>query len=416
MTTKKENLMHNLLIEELGGKQTNLSEDIYLNLPKGLNEICNSIEGKTKRDMFFLGLLTVLGSSLRNNVTAYYNENKITPNLYTFIIAPNARGKGILNKLIVPFDNHIDGDDDKKILVSANSSGAGLLKDLERNNGFGLMFTTEADTLSNTLSQDWGNTSDILRKAYYGEKVDVSRKKDADSIKAIYPLLSLLVCGTLNQFHKLSPSVENGLFSRLMIYQPHIPAVLNVGVANKKSDLDNNTKLNELINRALENKKKIQLMYTQAQLDKLFNIYEGVYKDTEEISDDLGGVITRGACERTVRIAIILEICEYLSENESLDKFKIIKCSDKNWNNAIEIVQFLTVYSIDMFIKVSNHRNESDPISCFIKHLPENRELTISEIESLTSTTNSTCKRRMKVCKKRGLLTKMSHGKYIRET
>lgn len=36
---------------------------------------------------------------------------------------------------------------------------------LQANEGIGLIFETEADTLSNSMKQEWGSFSDVLRKA-----------------------------------------------------------------------------------------------------------------------------------------------------------------------------------------------------------------------------------------------------------
>lgn len=49
------------------------------------------------------------------------------------------------------------------------------------------MFEAEGDTLSQTLKSDYGNYSDVFRKAYYHETVSQCRCKDSKFLELDCP-------------------------------------------------------------------------------------------------------------------------------------------------------------------------------------------------------------------------------------
>ena len=93
----------------------------------------------------------------------------------------------------------------------------------------GILFSTEADTLANSLTQDWGNFSDILRCAFHHESVEMQRRTNKEYLVVEEPRLSALLTGTNGQFKRLIPNTENGLFSRFMYYTMRsVPQFRNV--------------------------------------------------------------------------------------------------------------------------------------------------------------------------------------------
>jgi hypothetical protein len=59
------------------------------------------------------------------------------------------------------------------------------------NDGIGLLFESEGDTLSQTLKSDYGNYSDVLRKAFHHELVSLSRRKDREYCEVSNPRVSV---------------------------------------------------------------------------------------------------------------------------------------------------------------------------------------------------------------------------------
>ena len=68
----------------------------------------------------------------------------------------------------------------KMFFIPANSSSSAFIQALADNNFTGVIFETEADTLANTFKQEWGNFSDVLRKAFHHESTSLFRRKDQE--------------------------------------------------------------------------------------------------------------------------------------------------------------------------------------------------------------------------------------------
>lgn len=62
--------------------------------------------------------------------------------------------------------------------MPGNSSSSAVYRALDANGGWGIMYETEADTVSNMLDSDYGHYSDLLRKAYHHETVSMNRVSD----------------------------------------------------------------------------------------------------------------------------------------------------------------------------------------------------------------------------------------------
>ena len=135
-----------------------------------------------------------------------------------------ASGKGKLRfckKLIEPIHNkQLENTSEEVVsfILPANSSSTGVYELLNNNNGEGIIFETEGDTMSQMFKQDFGNYSDGLRKASHHESITFFRRKDSELVNIIEPRLSVLLAGTPEQTLNLIPSVENGLASRFLYY------------------------------------------------------------------------------------------------------------------------------------------------------------------------------------------------------
>ena len=106
----------------------------------------------------------------------------------------------------------------KTLIIPANSSASSLISILHDNDGIGLLFETEGDTLSQTLKSEHGNYSDLLRKAFHHETISMSRRKDREYLEIDNPRVSVVLAGTPEQVRHLIPDAENGLLSRFIFY------------------------------------------------------------------------------------------------------------------------------------------------------------------------------------------------------
>lgn len=98
--------------------------------------------------------------------------------------------------------------------LPANSSAAALLKTLSDNEGNGLMWEAELDTITRSFKSDYGNFSDAMRTNFHAETISYSRKQNREFVEINNPHFGIVVSGTPQQIPRFFGSAENGLFSR----------------------------------------------------------------------------------------------------------------------------------------------------------------------------------------------------------
>ena len=213
---------------------------VYENLPEVLKTRCSLIDEPHRRDVFLMASLPVVASHMEN-VIAGHADGYYTPDLYTLIVADPGAGKGIASKAKrlgetlnntyldnskraiaeweqLPDEAKIKMDKPKErtLYIPANSSSRAIYDTILTNGGSGLLFETEIDTMLNATGQEWGNFSDITRKAFHHEAISINRKNERFFIDS--PRLSICLSGTFDQFKKMFESAENGHFSRYGLY------------------------------------------------------------------------------------------------------------------------------------------------------------------------------------------------------
>lgn len=229
---------------------------VYEHLPTILQEGASGFIDQREKDVFLTGAICILSGCLPH-VSGVYDQRVYFPNLFGFIIAPAASGKGALNssknladvvhdnmreisdenrkeyeKELADYKNALKyrkkGDTEELIepkapnfnvlYIPANTSNAKVMWHLQQNDGKGVICETEADTMGNVFKQEWGGYSDMLRKAFHHEKISSSRKSNNEFIEVKHPQLSVALSGTPNQVSNLIQSAEDGLFSRFIFY------------------------------------------------------------------------------------------------------------------------------------------------------------------------------------------------------
>lgn len=102
--------------------------------------------------------------------------------------------------------------------VPGNSSSSAVYRAMDANDGWGVMFETEADTISNMIASDYGDYSDLMRKAHHHERATMNRVTEKLHIEIEEPRLAIFLTCTPGQLPALFPSFENGLGSRFLFY------------------------------------------------------------------------------------------------------------------------------------------------------------------------------------------------------
>ncbi|TCZ73829.1 DUF3987 domain-containing protein [Flaviaesturariibacter aridisoli] len=230
-----------------------LRDEVYQDLPQILKRATEVITNSRERDMLFLSSLGVFSGCLIN-FWGNYDGKTVYPNLYVFIIAPPASGKGILvqskalgqeyhnrlveegRKAMAEYEEQlmeyrankgIDGIEKMDLpiepkqmifYIPGNSSSAAFIERMVQSQERVMLFETEADTISSSLKQDWGSYSEIMRGGFHHEWVGINRKGKGGLNELHQPRLSIAISGTPSQLQGLVRSIEDGLFSRFMYY------------------------------------------------------------------------------------------------------------------------------------------------------------------------------------------------------
>jgi hypothetical protein len=343
-----------------------IPKEVYDNLPDILKRAVAPLHDGRERDVFLTGALGVLSGCFP--ITGTYQYKETSPNLYAFVVAPPANGKGILtycrvlgqkihdkNKFVL--DASKKGE---KLFIPANASSAAVIKLLERYGGRGIIFETEADTLTNTLKQDWGGYSDVLRKAFHNEPITVARKEE--DYEFTNPKLSVVLSGTPNQVTLLIPSAENGLFSRFLFY-------------NYRSDVKwmdvlpgtDKTNSHDAIYKALSNDvykihkqmcdstEDYTFELTKEQCDILNKKFSYWFQNVALYSDDAIGCVKRLG---SILFRLCMQLSVFTHFEDATDETKII-CQDKDFHVAEQLVE---TYFAHMVITLNTLPSKSAPV------------------------------------------------------
>jgi hypothetical protein len=357
---------------------------VYDHLPTYLRKIAEVSATDSERDILLLGTLITLSSCL-TKVYGIYHNKKVWPNLYLFVVAWASAGKGILvhcKKLVGPVHkqlreeaaklkenyerdlNYYNNNKKKNpglekpekppvklLFIPANSSATGAFQLLQDNNGIGLIFETEGDTLANTFNTDYGNYSDGFRKAFHHETISYFRRAENEYVDIESPQLSALLSGTPNQITNLISDAENGLFSRFMFYFLDIqPEWVDVFTKYSNNGLDDyfaalGEKFYDFY-KILTQKSEIEFTLTvdqQNHFNQTFAHWQIHYRQLLGI-DYLATVRRLGLI--TFRMSMIFSTLRLMDSGELPDK---VICEEIDFQNAISITEVLLEHSARIF-------------------------------------------------------------------
>ena len=189
------------------------SQDVKDLLPDFLKRVAEIANSEADADILILGALTVI-SACMPHIYGVYDKRIVYPNLFLFVTAKASSGKGRLTLcryLVEPIHDRLREINEAEMMdykhklaeynaagkkkvnmekpeeppmrmlfIPANSSATAVYQVLNDNDGEGLMFETEGDTLANTFGSDYGNFSDGFRKAFHHETISYIRRKDRE--------------------------------------------------------------------------------------------------------------------------------------------------------------------------------------------------------------------------------------------
>ncbi len=426
------------------------SQNIYSLLPDFLTQIINKAKNFEDADLLILGSLTVISACLPN-VSGYYAEREVFPNLFTFISAQASAGKGRLTlcrHLVKPIhDNlkknyaiemeeyrHLQNEysQDKKnreppqeppiktLLIPANSSATSVYQVLNDNGGVGLIFETEGDTLANTFKSDYGNFSDGFRKAFHHEMISYTRRKDREFVELTKPRLSALLSGTPKQILALIPDAENGLFSRFIFYNMNLRLEWRDVFSESPVSLDDY--FIDLGQRyfqfyqTLQQAQPIRFSLSTTQQEQFNTFFGNVQQEYSAMfgMDIVASVRRLGLI--TFRLAMILTALRLMDGQSVAD---VIVCNDTDFRTSLIMAEVLIRHAANVFSKLPTADGTASSVGNtivrqkFYDQLPSefSRQTYLTVATSLGIPIKTAEKQIARLCEK-GLLKHLSQGKY----
>ncbi|AEH02722.1 DUF3987 domain-containing protein [Lacinutrix sp. 5H-3-7-4] len=384
------------------------STSLIPQLPQFLQQVIKYAKTDQERDIMILGAITAISACLPK-IYGIYDGDKVYSNLYLFVTAAAASGKGklkfckrLVNKIhktmreeaklmeaeydaeLAQYNKNKMKDENLKkpqkppirmLFIPANNSSTGMFQLLHDSKGRGLIFETEADTLAKNFKTDYGDYSDGFRNAFHHETIKYFRRTDREYVEIEEPCLSCALTGTPKQVLALMPNAENGLFSRFMFYQmPTSTNWKNVFAIDTKKGLneyfDNLGNVFYELYRQLITNTEIQFSYTEEQqevFNQFFSKINLYYLNVNPLEYNSSikrmGIIA-------FRISMILTVLRIL---ETGDVTNPLYCSDEDFQSTLTIVKALIKHSSKVYSSLPvdktaiNYKNKKEQ---FIDSLP----------------------------------------------
>ena len=245
--------------------------------------------------------------------------------------------------------------------MPGNSSASAVYRALEANGGWGIMFETEADTVSNMLDSDYGNYSDCLRKVYHHETISMTRVSEKIHIDIENPRLSVFITCTPGQLPSLFPSFENGLGSRFQFYNlPDDKVEFHDVFALSDKPLEDVYKqmgeeLLPLYHALLKRKgNPIQFVLSKSQQQEFLSTYQETLREQfQMLGAGFNAFVFRIALAN-FRYAMVLTALRRLSEwNKKDDLFpkdeRALPCDDRDFHTAMTIMGCLINHTAHVY-------------------------------------------------------------------
>lgn len=384
-------------------------ESVYARLPEFLKRVVSIADSDEERDVLLLGSIVVLGAGMPR-LFGIYDGMEVRPNLYLFVTAKASAGKGILKwcrNLVQPIHLHLrrqyairmkeyarvmkeynsnklkdpslelpQKPHEQMFIIPANSTATGAYQLLSDNNGQGLIFETEGDTLSYAFKSKHGDYSDGYRKGFHHESISYYRKTDREFVEIDSPGISTVLSGTNSQVATLIPGAENGLLSRFIYYSMNINPVWR-NVFARKDGPSLNKQFDRLgeeffkLYEALKASEPIQFSFTQQQQNE-FHLFFSKLQDKYLTLQGMGYMaVIRRLGLIAFRIAMVFNGLRMLETGNFSRKQE---CRDDDFRATLDMITILIKHSSYVFTQLREPVKRSLKINKkeqFYEKLPE---------------------------------------------
>lgn len=369
-------------------------------LPDFLRDVEKTQPTAEGKDKMLLGTLVEL-SGTAPGVYGVYDNRRVYPPFYSIISAPPAADKGQLTacrQLLMPIQRELDQQNQKaqedyqqqmaayaaldkskraatpqpkeppyrSVFIPANSSATATYQALSDNHGWGTIFETEADTMTQALKSDYGDYSDGLRKAFHHEPIAYNRRKENERVSIYSPRLAVLLTCTPGQIPALLPSCENGLGSRFIFYNLRRDLYWrDVFERHDKTLDDQMAELGERYLRlyhALQQHQDhpLEFLLSQEQQQEFNTFFEGLQlEQVGLLGDDLIAFVRRLGLV-CFRLAMMLTLLRHESQVPMFDPLsQSLVCSDQDFHTAMTIANCLINHTAHVYTNLVPHNDKA---------------------------------------------------------
>jgi hypothetical protein len=392
-----------------------IPDEVFLNLPAPIAEAVNQYDTLEEKSIALLSTITASASGL-NGIRFPLRHNDYYLNLYLIIIGPPASNKSIalharkiLEKISIRNESNYKANktrykeflkqkqhakktatnnptiDDSSLnyrdleieatepkpkyaILPGDISSSALINLIDKNDGNGIIFDSEAQTILNAFKQEWGsNVATVLLKSFGNEPVELMRASLDSMISIPKPKLSVLLTGNPEHLNGLVKTITNGLYSRFCVFRTQKTSWKDVNPEeNAKNYLNGYVRLSVLVDEIslkLESDLSVEFQLSLDQIDHYNHFFRTLNEMlSEHIDKDFSSIVMRMA-------VVFYRICAVLTaiRNENNLTAKLV-CSNDDFQNAIHVCATLLKHSVFTFLTTEVQK---DSIDNLLDELPD---------------------------------------------
>lgn len=395
--------------------------------------VLDSMDDAEGKDKMILASL-VINSGMLPNLFGIYGSKRVFPPLYILFFGPTASRKGEIascQHIIAPLSREFSqayekefveyklahdqweamgskaadrtnrGEEpqepvDRSPVIAANSSASAAYLALKANDGWGIMFETEASALTQSLLSDYGNYSTGLLAAFHHEPIKMNRVRDKIRFEIENPRLALALTCTKGQLPKLFPTFEDGFANRFLFYGLNRKLVWINPFKQVDKPLDEIYE--ELGQKSLElyhlmkalGDRRIQFLLTGEQIAQFNDFFsELLMEQFSMLGDGISSFIFRLGLS-TFRISMTLALLRRYSEWDRTKPFfepdeQAMLCGEKDFRIAMTIMNTLVNHTATIYADLAKDDEGADKSKELSKLQPTERRLFEALSDTFTS-------------------------------
>lgn len=369
-----------------------LPDSVYGILPEQLQSVQSALKTQREKDVFTTGLLTLL-SGCMPNVTGIYDNSLCHANLYSFVVAPPASGKSVLNtcrKIMQPLHNQLIAESEanlktyrknlaayesakvlgkvgtyptkpayKQLYVPANSTAHTLFQHLSDNNGQGIIFENEADSLGYLLRNDDDTYANIIKNSFHNETISYCRKRTDETVFIDEPAMAMILSGTPQQVVPVMRTLEDGMYSRFAIY--HYNDTSTWKNVQPSSDYSAAAWIKQHNNEWLQMGETLQKLHlnfnlTNKQWDTLNTTFSKQLEAFKNTDDENFTASIKRMGIITYKLAMVLSVMQVYTAIENNTE---LICTDHCFQTALELGECYLTHAALLYDQISDIKKAS---------------------------------------------------------